>query len=365
MQLERLDYENPKLLYLQVANIIEQKIRNNELGVGQRVPPQRELHKELGVSLDTIKDALGILEKEGYITRRPSLGTFVISSEPKTNTGLTRKNGICFILCSTPDFSGFDFGNLMYQLMLKGIQQKMKENGAYLGFSILNENENELSLGGKEKEIAGLIVAGGKTPKHLSVIKRSRIPFVLIGDIFSKTSAGENADVIANNDFDGLYLAASHLTGLGHRRIAYIHEPLRYSWDKEKLEGYKKALREAGISFDKELLIELEKTDSETAYKAMKEFLEKSIPFTGLIGFDLDGIGQALKEKDLRVPEDISEVDFGSTKRAHVSYNAEDLGRLAVERLYGRLTNAEWKPERITVPNRLVAGDSTRKIEER
>ena len=81
-----------------------------------------------------------------------------------------------------------------------------------------------------------------------------------------------------------------------------------------------------------------------------------------MIGVGIEGIRQAIKEKGLRIPEDISEVDFGSTECNHVFYDVEESGRLSFERLYYRLTNPGWKPERILVPYKLYIRDSTRKL---
>jgi LacI family transcriptional regulator len=350
---------------MQVANIIQQKITSKKIPVGQKLPPQEDLRKMFNVSIDTVLEALSNLVKDGYISRRPNRGTIVINSKPKAEAVLTRKNGICLVLCTKSGIAGYDYRNLMYQLLIKGLQEKIRERDAYLIFNMLNEEDGELCLGGKERDVAGLIVAGFKTPKHIRVIRKSKIPFILVGDVISKTGLDEIADVIANNDFDGVYMAAKHLTGLGHRRIACFHEPLKYAWDREKLEGYKQALRESGIVYDKDLLIEIKRFDVETGYKVMKEFLDKNIPFTGLISGGPNcvyGIMQAIKEKGLNVPENISMVDLGSEEYTSVFYDLEEIGRVAFDRLYYRLTSTAWKPERILVPNKLTVRGSTRKL---
>jgi DNA-binding LacI/PurR family transcriptional regulator len=358
----KVDFSSPKPLYMQVTEIIEKKIQDNEIPVGQKLPNQENLHRIFNVSLDTIKEAMSCLSNSGYIACRPTHGTVVINSEPKTGVDLKRKNGIFLIICAKPGDSAYNINNLMFRSLLEGLQEKVREKGTYLGFTVLNEDDDELLLGGKEKEIAGFVVAGGKSPKHLKTIKKTRIPFILVGDVLSKTRTEENADVIVNDDFTGAYIATKHLTDLGHRRIAYIHESGEYPWIAEKLEGYKQALKEANIPYDKNLLIKLEIMEPETGYRAMKEFLERSIPFTGLIGVGLDSIGRALKEKGLSVPDDISEVDFGYTEHTHVFYATEEMGKFAFDRLYVRFVNPGWKPERILMPYKLTLRDSTRAI---
>src|SRR6266566_1217222 len=58
-----------------------------ELGVGQAIPPERQLSADLGVSRLTLRAALDELVREGYLVRRRGAGTFV--SEPKIAQELT------------------------------------------------------------------------------------------------------------------------------------------------------------------------------------------------------------------------------------------------------------------------------------
>ena len=63
----------------EVAAHFRALIQSGELNVGHRLPPQRELAKSLGVSRQTVFEALGVLEHDGYVNtlRGASGGTFV------------------------------------------------------------------------------------------------------------------------------------------------------------------------------------------------------------------------------------------------------------------------------------------------
>ena len=76
----------------------------------------------------------------------------------------------------------------------------------------------------------------------------------------------------------------------------------------------------------------------------------------------MNGVMKAINETGLKVPEDISLVGFHSVDYTDVSYDLEELGRVAFDRLYYRLTSADWKPERIVVPNKLTVRNSTRQL---
>lgn len=70
-----------KPLWSQVADIIRDKIKNNEYKVGEILPPEMKLVDEFGVSRVTIRQALDSLMNEGYIIRNRGKGTTVLSKE--------------------------------------------------------------------------------------------------------------------------------------------------------------------------------------------------------------------------------------------------------------------------------------------
>lgn len=64
-------------LYLQIYDTLKARIEGGDLPLGTRLPNQRALSAEFGVTLMTCRQALELLEKDGLIRRRHGLGTFV------------------------------------------------------------------------------------------------------------------------------------------------------------------------------------------------------------------------------------------------------------------------------------------------
>jgi DNA-binding FadR family transcriptional regulator len=64
-------------LYRQIADQIAALIERGEYGVGQRLPPERDLAKQLGVSRPSVREALIALEVEGYVDVRVGSGVYV------------------------------------------------------------------------------------------------------------------------------------------------------------------------------------------------------------------------------------------------------------------------------------------------
>lgn len=72
---------NAQALYRQIAESIAAQIRAGDLQIGDRLPSERQLADELGVSRVTVRQALSLLEEQGLIERLPGIGSFV--SKPK------------------------------------------------------------------------------------------------------------------------------------------------------------------------------------------------------------------------------------------------------------------------------------------
>jgi DNA-binding LacI/PurR family transcriptional regulator len=322
MRFDSLDLSNSQPLYLQVSDIIRQKIVNKEIATGQKLPPHESLCKIFKVSKDTMKDALSDLVNEGYLSCRPRYGTYVISSEPKKKLDLKFKNEVSLVICQDEmqPVSAAIWHNLYLSRIIRGMEEKLNKKGIFLIYSSIKGDK--LTLLGKKKDIAGLIVAGSVTPRYLKTIKKLKIPFVLMGDVSQKSVTREDVDIIANDDYSGMYSGVKHLIDLGHRRIVFLKKYLeRYSWDVEQLKAFK------------------------------KKFIKKSMSFSAVICNYGEGVVKAIWEEGLRIPHDVSVVISGELQDFTViTSDLEEAGRIAVDRLIERLTNPDWRPERITLP---------------
>ncbi|MET8643961.1 GntR family transcriptional regulator [Streptomyces sp. NPDC057746] len=82
-----LDRDAMTPLYVQLANVLRDRIRSGEIPVGRRLPSQSELEAETGglVSRRTIKSALELLAAEGLVQGVQGKGVFVIALPPAGN----------------------------------------------------------------------------------------------------------------------------------------------------------------------------------------------------------------------------------------------------------------------------------------
>jgi LacI family transcriptional regulator len=117
------------------------------------------------------------------------------------------------------------------------------------------------------------------------------------------------------DDLPASFAATQHLLKLGHKRIAFLAGPAAAPWAHERFEGYRRALREAGMDVDDSLVFQAGST-TEDGVKAASQMLDESCDATAVqAAADLVAIGfaDALLNQGVRIPQDISVVGFGNT----------------------------------------------------
>lgn len=160
-----------------------------------------------------------------------------------------------------------------------------------------------------EHRVDGIMVTSSRVGAlYGPVLERMKIPIVLLNSQhpsrFAHSVMIENLEASRN--------AVRHLIDLGHRRIAYIGDRFGYGSDSERFSGYRSALDGADIPFQPGLVAHGD-GKAEGAFAAVEMLVTAPQPPTAIFCYnDMTALGvlKALRERKLRVPEDISVVGF-------------------------------------------------------
>jgi DNA-binding LacI/PurR family transcriptional regulator len=147
-------------------------------------------------------------------------------------------------------------------------------------------------------------------PVYDELLKK-RVPTVLLGH---RAPFCERFVNVETEDAAASYNATRHLLELGHRRIAFLHGAAPAPSSRERLAGYKRALREAGIEPDDQLIFKAG-TTIEEGEKAALQMLNESTTATAVQAVnDLVAIGASnvFLSQGIRIPQDLSVVGFGN-----------------------------------------------------
>jgi DNA-binding LacI/PurR family transcriptional regulator len=138
-----------------------------------------------------------------------------------------------------------------------------------------------------------------------------KIPTILLG---SPAPFCKSFPAIETEELVSSYNATKHLIELGHKKIAYLTGPPAAPWAHERFEGYRRALREAGLEPDDKLVFQSGSTVEDGVKAALQMLNEGAQPTAIQAVSDLVAIGCAdtLLQQGLKIPDDISLVGYGN-----------------------------------------------------
>ena len=239
-----------------------------------------------------------------------------------------------------PDLFGEFFSEVVHGMDLAG-----RERGFHLLISRSSSSADDLTEAVRTMRgrVDGLIVmAPDFDPDPAMGHGAGDVPTVFMNP--QVTPPGCDSVAIANAQ--GAALAVTHLIGLGHRSIAFISGPERNIDARQRRDGWRAALREAGIEATPGLEVRGDFAER-SGYEAAAELLRGARRPTALFAAnDYMAVGAlgALHDAGVRVPEDIAVAGFDDIALARylnpplttVRVDMQGLGRRAVEILFER-----------------------------
>ncbi len=195
---------------------------------------------------------------------------------------------------------------------------------------------------------------------------RRNVPTVLLGH---RAPFCEKFVNVETDDVSASYMIAKHLIGLGHRRIAFFTGPPAAPSSQERLDGYRRALREENIQWDDRLIFSAGSTIEEGEKAALQLMDERPSATAVQTVNDLVAIGAAtvFLKQGLKIPEDLSIAGFGNVLVSEhfrvplttVRQPKLRLGAAAVDQMVKLMRNERPATQRL--PAEIVIRESTGK----
>jgi LacI family transcriptional regulator len=173
---------------------------------------------------------------------------------------------------------------------------------------------------------------------------------------------------VGATNWQGAYTAAEYLIKLGHQRIGFITGWMDLGCSRDRLDGYKSALRTHHLPIENSLIFEGD-FHQPSGYEGANTFLNLSSPPTAIFASnDVMAMGaiEAVRVHGLRIPEDMSILGFDDIPQVAnlhprlttVRQPLEQMGRVAVQMLLDILKDPQKPASRIELPTELVVRDS-------
>ncbi|MCL6610231.1 MAG: LacI family transcriptional regulator [Peptococcaceae bacterium] len=264
-----------------------------------------------------------------------------------------------------------DISNPFFSILFKGAEAAASEKG----FNIILGNtddqkarEEALIQELRDRQVDGLILATAQVDGALENMSLEGYPYVFVNRRPRET-AGRY--VVADN-IKGAKLAIDHLVALGHTRIAHISGPLYTDVGLARLEGYRLALKDHGLPFSFENVVESEHNE-EAGYWSALELFRKSPEVTAIFAANdpiAIGVMTAVYERGLEIPGDISLVGYNDLPvvsklrppLTSVRLPLFEMGYKAAEMLIKIISGEPLEQDGIVLEPRLMVRESTARM---
>ncbi len=276
------------------------------------------------------------------------------------------------------DTAKYGFANLFFSKVFYGIMEGFINYKFNLFTRIINTSCNlEEEINFLFNNCDGLIGIGHGIENFVTeLVKRDpRFPLVLIEGYTNDSSLKINSVLVDN--FNAAAIATRYLIECGHKRIGIIKGPDDYITALDRYKGFLFTLNEANIKIKDEYIEtgNLEYTGGyEAILRMIKKIKRKNFPTAIFCVNDFTALGakDALEKNGFIIPDKVSLIGFDNIELTEqvvphlttINVDKENMGRLAVKRLYDLINSQEFSVAKITIYGTLVARNSVKKIKD-
>lgn len=330
------------------------------------MPRMKEIARQLGVSPSTVSLVLNNKPGVSDATRARILASLKESGynvDGMLRGGISllrliiyKKRGL--VVSDTPFFSE----------LIEGIHQEARKCGSDLAITYLSDTEmkqKNAELPGQTPGEGIILLATEMDRQDLRPFIAGKCRLVVLDSRFPE----ESVDTVVIDNFQGACAAAEYLIRCGHRHIGYLGGSLRIHNFDERAQGFREALRQAGLPAEEAYTVSVEPTP-EGAYRDCSRLFRGPAGLPSAFFADNDiiaaGAVKALREAGVRVPEDVSVIGFDDMPFCTVTDPAlttmrvfkKKMGVMAVRRLLEAARDGDGVSCRIAIDTELIVRDS-------
>ncbi len=316
----------------------------------------KALNNYSDISQSTKKRILELCDEMGYV---PNLSARSLVSKKSYTIGIIFE-----------EITGIGLQHPLFSKILESFKSRVEANGYDLMF--LSKNMGSRHGGylehSRRKQVEAIFVlcSNFESPE-IKKLYESDIPVCVIDYSYAHVSN------VTSNNKRGVKHAVKHLSNLGHSKIAHIYGGLDLDIGRRRKEYFELAMRNLDLPVKEEYMVSGEYFSKENGYNAMNHLLElEDRPTAIFCASDMIAIGaiQAIKEANLKVPDDFSilgfdGIDLGqliSPRLSTIKQDTRKMGQIAATQILSMIEDKTHRQlrETITVDTTLLAGETTK-----
>lgn len=307
---QQLNLEQHLPLYQIFANHLRACIQSGELKTGTKLPASRELQTFFHLSAITVEHGIKVLTREGWLIRRPRLGTFV--AQPEGTVPIRRSRLRVKVVFSNILVMGDTWFEVLFF-----IEKRLRQNGAELLFERLDLSNPLPACVEITKNCDAVILCGTNPIQLAEALLEQRFPFILVGSPDRKTSSLKKMDALIGDDEAKMMTSIKTLLDMGHRRIAVLCAPEGSMFEQEQKRGLYKASKLYGFDESELQVCTVKTAGIETGDQVGCQILCQENRPTAVLSTDPMlslGFLYAAGKLGFSVPEDISILSYGGDR---------------------------------------------------
>ncbi len=261
--------------------------------------------------------------------------------------------------------------NMLFSAIVEEMQRLVRELDITLNLYYMDEYESEVEQAVRicaERRPMGIAFLGSNLEEFRQRFAEVSVPCVLVTNSAAELGF-DNLSSVTTDDAAGAEMAVGHLIGLGHTRIGILSGKMSSSnAASTRYIGCLRAFAARGVPFEKDTQLVSARFSLAGGYEAMQALLEKMPDITAVFAMsDVMAVGaiRAIRERGLRIPEDISVVGYDgvemgqylSPRLTTISQQRHALARRSLEILLGTIREEREAVHEVT-PFSLIAGES-------
>ena len=333
-------------------------------------PTILDIAKELNITFSTVARALNDHPAISQATKKAVRETALRLNYRQNKIASSLRSGRSNII-------GVIVPNLhvsFFSSVVSGIEKIMNDNGYTILLYQSNESKSHETQGIEtflQSRVDG-IISSVTTETDAKVYKeiKSKIPLIF----FDRELRSLNVSSVTIDDYKGGFIATEHLIKQGYKDILHITSQKDIAIFKERLRGYVDALKHYNLPVNEDLII---KGDFSLGYgkDVVKQTRLQNLRYDAVFALeDYTAMGalQAIKEADLRIPQEIGVIGFAnesfgslvspalSTIDQQTSKMGEETARLFLSEL--KNSNSPIQPQKLVLDPILIVRESSNRI---
>ena len=279
------------------------------------MPTIYQVAERAGVSLSTVSRVLnGKASVNKVLKERVEKAVKELNYRPNSVARSLANNRTDSVGVLVPELNAPFFGDLM-QAVESTLRAADKHVIISVGRNCLETEKDAVEFLISRNCDALIMHAEALSDEYLLELNQSKLPVALVN---RQVEGLPEACTSLDNEKGG-YLATRHLLELGHKDIAYISGPTDKCDASLRLEGHKRALSEAGLPINPQLIFNGDYSE-EDGKIGLLELMARDVPFTALVcanDWMASGAISCARDLGMSLPHDLSVVGFDDVVFAH------------------------------------------------